>query len=88
MSESDIVARLARACAHGTRQMGFVNELLAGPSYAEFNSFDHVSYGDSGLGAKSWRSTKKRLASNGFIVTLTPWDYTSRRRVVEMRFSV
>lgn len=86
MSDRDLVVRLARACAHGTRQMGFVNELLAGAGYVELDSFSNVNYGDSRLGGNSWRSLKKRLIANGFIVTMTPWDRD--RRTVEMRFSV
>lgn len=86
MTESDIVSRLARACAHGTRQVGFVNELLEGPSYVELTPWDHVKYGDSELGAKSWMATKKRLIANGFIIKMGPWH--KNRRTVEMRFSV
>lgn len=86
MSENDIVARLARACAHGTRQVGFVNELLEGPSYVKLSPFDYVKYGDSELGGKSWVATKKRLIANGFIIKMGPWH--NDRRTVEMRFSV
>lgn len=86
MPNDDMIARLARACAHGTRQKGFINELLAGPSYVTLSPFDYVKYGDSELGGKSWAATKKRLVDNGFIITMGPW--IKDRRSVEMRFSV
>lgn len=86
MSDQDLINRLARACAHGTRQMGFVNELLAGPSYVTLSPFDYVRYGDSELGHKSWVATKKRLVANGFVIKTGPWY--KGRRTVEMRFSV
>lgn len=88
MPDRDLIVRLARACAHGTRQMGFVNELLAGASYVEIDHFDHVNYGDSRLSGNSWRSLKKRLVANGFIVTMGTWDKGVHHRTVEMRFSV
>lgn len=86
MREQDLIARLARSCGHGTRQVGFINELLAGPSYVEMTSYDYVRYGDSGLGSKSWTSAKRRLVANGFIIKMGPWY--KNRRTVEMRFSV
>jgi hypothetical protein len=86
MPNDELIARLARACAHGTRQIGFVNELLAGPSYVELSPYDYVKYGDSELGGKSWMATKKRLIANGFIIKMGPWH--KNRRTVEMRFSV
>ena len=86
MQQNDLVVRLARACGHGTRQIGFINELLAGPSYVELSPYDYVKYGDSGLGGKSWAATKKRLIANGFIIKMGPWY--KNRRTVEMRFSV
>lgn len=87
MSEQDLIVRLARSCGHGTRQIGFINELLAGPSYVELVSpFDHIRYGDSNLGGKSWASTKKRLVANGFVIKMGPWY--KGRRTVEMRFTV
>lgn len=86
MSERDLIIRLARSCGHGTRQVGFINELLDGPSYVELTPFGHIKYGDSGLGGKSWAATKKRLVANGFIIKMGPWY--KDRRTVEMRFSV
>lgn len=86
MPDQDLINRLARACGHGTRQTGFINELLAGPSYVAMSPFDYVKYGDSNLGGKSWAATKKRLVANGFIIKLGPW--VKGRRTVEMRFSV
>ena len=66
--------------------MGFVNELLEGPSYVRLSPFDYVKYGDSELGGKSWMAMKKRLIANGFIIKMGAWD--KNQRTVEMRFSV
>lgn len=96
MSDRDIVARLARACAHGHRQLEFVNELLAGEGYAQWrnlNFFQYgqearaVLYGDTGLTARSWVSLKKRLVANGFMIKMHPYDREYRREI-ELRFSV
>ncbi len=94
MSNADVVARLARACAHGTRQMQFVNELLAGEAYSKLIQMPFagygttgMQYGDSHLGTKSWTSLKKRLIANGFMIKMTPFD-KNQRRELELRFSV
>lgn len=93
MSDRDLVVRLARACAHGTRQMEFVNEMLAGTAYCKLVPIPFygpygqaVQYGDSRMGGKSWVSLKKRLINNGFMVKMTPW--TDNRREIELKFSV
>lgn len=81
----DIVKRLARACAHGNSQLGFVNELLAdeGQRHVVVYGWEKfVHYGDSRLGGTSWLSLKKRLLSVGFIIKV---DQLTGR--VTMRFS-
>lgn len=96
MSERDIIARLARACAHGHRQLEFVNELLADEGYSQLTNlnFFHygsqaqaVLYGDTRLAGQSWASLKKRLVTNGFMVKMHPYD-RNHRRDIELRFSV
>jgi len=96
MSESDVIARLARACARGERQLAFVNELLADEAYVKLvpipvywggrHQAEGTSYGNSGMGGESWRSLRKRLISNGFIIKGDPWKGKSRQ--IHMRFSV
>lgn len=81
----DIVKRLARACARGNSQLGFVNELLAdeGQRYLEQYGYQKfVRYGDSRLGGTSWASLKKRLLSVGFIIKVD-----QQTGQVTMRFS-
>ena len=93
MNSTDILARLARACAHGTRQLEFVNELLAGEGYivqvpCGFSRMGYyVKVGDSGLGYKSWLSLRKRLIANGFMIKMTEYDKQNRREV-KLSFSV
>lgn len=90
---TDILARLARACAHGTRQLEFVNELLAGEAYivqvtCGFSRMGYyVRVGDAGLGYKSWLSLRKRLVANGFMIKMTEYD-KNHRREVRLSFSV
>lgn len=93
-SQEEMVRRLARACARGHRQMGFVNELLAGQGYREFDTYDHLLYGDTKMAHNSWNSLKTRLINNGFIIRqgsqppATRFDRKSpKRQVIEMRFS-
>jgi len=93
MQQNDLIVRLARACAHGTRQMEFVNELLAGEAYCRLVPIPFygpqglaVQYGDSRMGGQSWVSLKKRLVNNGFMVKMGPWE--DNRRTVDLRFSV
>ena len=84
---NDMTARLARACARGTRQLGFVNELLAGEGYLKDDPWGYATLGDSRLGRNSWKSLRTRLIENGFIIK---FDDTAKRgkRAVELRFSV
>lgn len=90
---NDILARLARACAHGTRQMQFVNELLAGEGYSrtEYHPWAHGGYftkwGDADLQYSSWASLKKRLVLNGFMIKNSEMDRNGRRQVT-LSFSV
>ena len=89
----DIKKRLARACARGPRQMGFINEMLAGEAYREFDSYDHLLYGDSKMAHASWHALKSRLTANGFIVSQGQHPPAHRgdrrspkRQVIELRF--
>lgn len=94
VSADDLVNRLARSQAHGTRQMGFVNELLAGEAYKNRitvpgNGFggqmEAISYGDSKVGSASFRSLKARLIANGFIFTTREFNRNGVAKI-EMRF--
>jgi hypothetical protein len=96
MSESDVIVRLARACAHGHKQMEFVNELLAGETYGRLvpipvwvgrTQGQAMHYGDCRLGGPSWMSLKKRLINNGFIIRMGEYDKQGKR-AINMRFSV
>jgi hypothetical protein len=96
MSERDIIARLARACAHGHRQLEFVNELLAGEAYSKLTNLNFslygqqaqaILYGDTRMSSQSWISLKKRLVTNGFMIKMHPYD-KDYRRDIELRFSV
>lgn len=93
MSNSDVINRLARACAHGHRQLEFVNELLAGEGYARlvqipvYGGTQAVVFGDARVGGRSWMSLKKRLVANGFMVKMGEWD-KKNYRTVTLRFSV
>ena len=87
---SDLIPRLARACAHGNRQMGFVNELLAGEAYVKLVPIPTVYgmgavCGDSHMSAKSWPKLKERLVNNGFIIKEHRWENDIKK--IEMRFS-
>ena len=84
----ELIARLARSCAHGVRQMELVNELLVQP--AQITKF-HVpgqwgppvnQYGGAHLGGSSFVNLKKRLVANGFF-----FDYNHDRTQIRMRFS-
>ena len=97
MSESDVIARLARACARGERQLAFVNELLADEAYVRLvpipiyfgggRQAEGASFGNSRMGGESWRSLKKRLIANGFIIKTDEWQ-KDKTRQIHMRFSV
>jgi hypothetical protein len=70
----------------------FVNELLAGPTFAKAVPIPGqpyalgVAYGDCRMSSRSWVLLKKRLVTNGFIIKMHPWEDGSRR-TIEMRFS-
>lgn len=84
-SFSDMQMRLARSCARGVRQLGFVNELLMDEGVRSTYSIGHqtyVHYGDSRLGGKSWVALKKRLVAMGFVVKVD-----QEKNKVSMRFS-
>ena len=92
-SLNDVIARLARQCARGHRQLGFVNELLADAGYGQYEDvYFHgrqqriIRYGDSRLPGGSWLALSRRLVSAGFIIK---YDRTDRDNPkVQMRFSV
>lgn len=93
-SLNDVIARLARECARGTRQLNFVNELLIDAGYikyetAYFNGHGQTVayYGDSRLGHKSWQALRKRLTEAGFIIKYDHQDPYKRTKAT-MRFSV
>lgn len=85
---SDLVARLARAAAHGVRQKELVNEFLAGGPVAIVDvhvpgQFHPVKqYGSVRVGGGSWKNLRRRLTENGFFFT-----YSEDRRTVTMKFS-
>ncbi len=92
MSNQDVIARLARACAHGHRQLEFVNELLADEGYMKMVQIPTVyglgaQYGDARLGGNSFRNLKKRLISNGFMIKASDFD-KNQRRELRLKFSV
>jgi len=97
MSERDLIVRLARACAHGHRQLGFVNELLIDEGYVEAVpipvSFGYGSaslYGDSRLSGSSFQSLRKRLTAVGFILKYEgkrSYEFYQKDKI-SMRFSV
>lgn len=75
MSNQDLVNRLARSCAWGSRQLMFVNELIAGKGFRRVVippgcREGYMEYGNSKMGTKSWKSLKKRLAQNGFYLKI------------------
>lgn len=83
----DLLDRLARCCAHGTRQAELVNELLAGPvrvALVRVPGQQHPisHYGEAQLAGSSWKNLRGRLARNGFYFT-----YSDSRLHIEMRFS-
>jgi hypothetical protein len=96
LSTHDVVARLARACARGERQLAFVNELLADDAYVRQVPLPYwfagrqatgIAYGHSRMGSDSWRSLKKRLIANGFIIKYHEWQKDNTRKI-ELKFSV
>ena len=90
---NDILARLARACAHGTRQLEFVNELLVDQAYSrtQYHPWAHggyyTLYGDAKMQSSSFRSLKKRLVENGFMVKTSDMDQDGYRDI-RLSFSV
>jgi hypothetical protein len=85
---TDIIARLAKACAHGKCQLALVEELLEGPAYINRDYWGFKA-GKAGVGGESFRSLKKRLKENGFIVTVQTWkDAGDKPRRIEMKFVV
>jgi hypothetical protein len=70
----------------------FVNELLAGPTYAKTTPIPGqpyalgVVFGDCRMASSSWVRLKQRLITNGFIIKMHPWE-GENRRMIEMRFS-
>ncbi|UDL16607.1 hypothetical protein SEA_ATUIN_213 [Arthrobacter phage Atuin] len=71
--------------------MEFVNELLAGKTYAKAVPIPGHPYmtgvvlGDCRMSNKSWPNLKKRLINNGYIFKIGDWK--DGQRSIEMRFS-
>jgi hypothetical protein len=71
MNQSDLLYRLASACAHGSSQQALVNEMIAGPSYKSLRKVGndaYVVYGLIELGTTSFKNLRRRLHSVGFVV--------------------
>lgn len=88
MSNQDLVNRLARSCAWGSRQLMFVNELIAGKGFRHVVippgcREGYMEYGHSQMGTKSWKSLKRRLVQNGFYIKIEPIDAHKARIVLE-----
>lgn len=64
---TNMVERLAKACALGWRQHSLVNELALGSVPRYFDRWG-VTYGDSKLGHNSWKGLRSRLVAAGFVV--------------------
>jgi hypothetical protein len=85
---SDIIVRLAKACAHGKCQLALVEELLEGPAYIGRDYWGFKA-GKAGVGGESFRSLRKRLKANGFIVSVQTWkDAGDKPRRIDMKFQV
>lgn len=86
--KTDIVARLAKACAHGKCQLALVEELLEGPAYIQQDYWGFKA-GKAGVGSESFRSLKKRLKENGFTVSVQTWkDAGNKPRRIDMKFEI
>jgi hypothetical protein len=89
-SDIDIIQRLALASAHGVRQKALVEELLKGPAYMVPNHWG-MGIGKARCDPMSWRSLKKRLQQNGFVInqeTYAEAQKQGRNRKIEMKFQV
>lgn len=85
---SDIVVRLAKACAHGVRQAELVDELLSGPTYIKQDYFG-FRIGTAKVGYESWKSLKKRLMKNGFVIHQETFaNKTGPERKIVMKFEI
>jgi hypothetical protein len=72
---SKVVRRLATACAYGSGQQSFVNELLAGTARENIQYLGDVffaSYGRLRISRRSFASLRARLRSVGFTVEIDP----------------
>lgn len=85
---NDIIHRLAKACAHGPRQAELVDELLSGKVLI-VQDYWGMKIGKAHVGYESWKSLKKRLMKNGFVVEQQSFkDANGKPREVRMRFEV
>lgn len=85
---SDIIHRLAKACAHGKCQLALVEELLEGPAYTN-QDYWGMKAGKAGVGYQSFKSLRKRLKENGFIVSVQTFKEAGHKpRKIEMKFEV
>lgn len=86
--KSDIISRLAKACAHGKCQLALVEELLEGPAYIQQDYWGFKA-GKAGVGSESFRSLRKRLKDNGFVVSVETYKAAGRNpRKIEMKFEI
>jgi len=88
-NNTDLINRLARSCARGSRQLALVNELIAGPVKVQqitihaSNQYPKpiaVVYGEINLEFKSWKNLRSRLLAVGFFFPYSE-DKTSFRMV-------
>ena len=85
---NDVIHRLAKACAHGSAQLVLVEELLKGPAYIGRDYWGFKA-GKANVGSESFRSLKKRLTANGFVVKVETFrEAGDKPRKIEMKFEV
>lgn len=85
---NDVIVRLAKACAHGKCQLALVEELLVGPAYINQDYFG-FKLGKAKVGYQSWKSLKKRLTHNGFIIKQQTFKEAGNQpRKIEMKFEI
>ena len=85
---NDVIVRLAKACAHGKCQLALVEELLKGPAYIN-QDYWGMKAGNAGVGYQSFKSLRKRLKENGFIVSVQTFkEARNKPRKIEMKFEI
>lgn len=90
---ASIERRLAIACCRGERQMGVVNELLAGPVLVTDKSLSRMPggpwwvVGTTKCEWNSFKALKKRLVSVGFVFEETRSDKNWRLNYMEIKMT-